>query len=260
MKLISTKSKLIIMIFGLVAAVSLLITMVFMTQYSNVHVIYQILEDGTVEIGSGTQFVTGDYKLDNQYLYRYLNSTTKPTSPVTEDFETAKTIIYDFQMSMNSFNNFILATFVVCICMFALLLIFANHSRRVYYTSNLVVGIGAPVVSIIMALIGMIWNIILLGTFNSHADLFKVTSIMEDFNIDSKTKLAMRTTMSYEDMINDYASNVNSLTLVLTIIYFVILLVAACFVIVNTVLKYKATKQAREEIIARAKGGLVDAK
>jgi hypothetical protein len=224
-----------------------------MTQYSNVHVIFTISEDGEVEILRDSSTEVGTYTLTNQYLYSYLNSRVKMPGPLDGvEFEDAKEVIYSFQQSMNGFNNFILAFLVVGLVMFAALLIFSNNSRNVYYKSNLIAGIAAPAVVCVMGLVAFIWNIILMGNFNSNSDLYKVTAIMENFDIAAIEKLQMRQNMEYQTMIDTYASGVNSLTFVLTMIYFIIAMAASGFVICHTVLKYNGTRVRREEIIKRA--------
>lgn len=250
MNFLKTKSKLIIIIFGLLSALLLILAIVFMTQYSHVHVAYSVTEAGEVVIRSDSSITVGSYQLDNSSLARYLDATKD--SPVTENFATGSKIVYDFQMNMNAFNNYILTVFVVSIIMFAILLIFSNQSRKVYYGSNLVVGIAAPAVSIIMCLIGFIWCITLISDFNEHADLFKITAVMENYSISAREKRP--TSATFEEFISNYASNVNTLTLILTLVLFILVLASACFVIVHTVLKYKATEERRVEIINRAKG------
>ena len=75
---------------------------------------------------------------------------------------------------------------------------------------------------------------------------------MENFDIASITKLEMRQSMEYQDMISNYASDINVLTLVLTMLYFIIVVAASSLVVVHTILKYKNTAERREEIIKRA--------
>lgn len=253
MNFLSSKSKLFIFIFGLLSALLVILAIVFMTQYSHVHVAYSLSDAGELQILKTSTVKVGDYQLTNTYLADYLNN-TKKVSPVTEDFETAKTIIYNFQMNMNAFNNYILASFVVCICMFAVLLIFSNQSRRVYYKSNLIVGCIAPAFAIGMCLGGIIWCISLISEFNAHADLYKITAVMENYSISAREKRP--TGLSFEEFIAKYASNVSTLTMVLTIVLFIVILVAAIFVIVHSVLKYRSTEERRIEIINRAKAGV----
>ena len=248
MNLLRTKSKLFIMMFGLTCALLLIWTLVFMTQYSNIHVVFEI-SGGQVEIGAESTFEVGTKTLTNQYLSGYLDDAFK-VSPVTETFDEAKVIIYDFQNKMNAFNNYILATLVVGLVMFAVLLIFSNNSRRVYYKSNLIAGCIASGVVAVMAIIGVVFAITLISNFNAHANLYKITSVMMDVDIGAKVK---ESALSFEEFVNTYAPNVNTLTLVLVMIYFIVIIVSACFVALHTVFKYKATEQARIEIIERAR-------
>lgn len=252
MNLLKSKSKLFIFVYGLVSALLLIISLVFMTQYSNVHVAYG-MNDGQVEIKEDTTASAGAYQITNEYLSKFLND-GKMETPITEDFDEAKTIIYDFQQSINSFNTFIVVTFVVCIIMFAILLIFSNHSRRVYYIDNLVVGIAAPVFAVTVSIVSLAWLIVLINNFNQHIDLYRVTSILESIDINAKTKRSfINGTVEYNEMIAEHASNLTSLTMVLTLIYYIVVVVAALFVIAHTVLKFNATKTLRKEIIERAK-------
>ena len=254
MNLIKTKSKLIIFTFGIIVALSLILTIAFMTQYSNLHVMYEINgETGEVEILAESEQKVGTYVLTNRYLYNYLRSSIKMPGPLDGvEFEDAAQTIYAFQTSMNGFNNFILACLVVGLLMFAALLIFANNSRNVYYKSNLIVGIAAPAVVCVMSLVAVIWDIILMANFNSNIDLYKVTTIMENFDIAAIEKTNMRTQMEYQEMIDTYASGINSLTFVLTMIYFIVVIAASGVVVAHTLLKYNGTAARREEIIKRA--------
>jgi hypothetical protein len=253
MNLLKNNSKLVIFTFGIIVALSVILTISFMTQYAHVHVIYTMDEDGEIEILKDSTSQLGSYTLTNQYLASYLNSTTKMPGPLDGlTFDEAKETIYSFQQSMNGMNNFILACLVVGLCMFAGLLIFSNNSRSVYYKSNLIAGIVAPSVVCIMSIVAIIWDILLISNFNANSDLYKMTAVMENFDIAAIDKLQMRQTMEFQTVIDNYASGVNTATLVVTLIYFIVVIASAGVVVAHTLLKYKNTTARREEIIKRA--------
>lgn len=259
MKLLKSNSKLFLFPFGLFIALSLLLMLFFMTQYANIHVLYTFnAETGEVEINPSSSWKVGE-EYNNESLAKYFNSTTKPTTPFDgQTFDDVKYTIYNFQMGMNSLNDFIVIVFVVSLCMFALMLVFANHSRNIYYNSNLAVGIGAPLVVAIMSLIAIIKTAAMLGDFNTNLPIYQATAVMQlhdgVFSESDKFVLRGKNGMPFEDMVAKYAPNVNSATLILTIIYFVLLIVFTAVVIAHTVMKYLATKERRNEVIARARG------
>ncbi len=158
-------------------------------------------------------------------------------------------IVYDFQIAMSNYNTQIIIYCVICLICFAAMMIFSNHSRKIYYKSNLIIGVAMPLVVTIYTFIMMIVNFGLLGTFNQNFDLFRVVSVMQSSKIDSADKNSMA--KSYQSILNN-SQNFGSSCYFIQTIFYVLVIVYSLFLIIYTIYRYKECAKRRNEIIERA--------
>ncbi len=158
-------------------------------------------------------------------------------------------IVYDFQIAMSNYNTQIVIYCVICLICFAIMMIFSNHSRKIYYKSNLFAGVAMPLVVTIYSVIMMVGNFSLLGTFNDNFDLFRVVSVMQSSKIDSADKNSM--VKSYQSVL-DNSQNFDSSCFFIQTIFFILVIVYSLFLICYTIYRYKECAKRRNEIIERA--------
>lgn len=235
-KFIANHSKIFFIIFLVLGFLILISALFYATEYTNVHIFYQIV-NGKVDFSK-------DYGNDtiksftNQFLY---NGFDKAHTPMTN--EMAMTI-YDFQKALASVNSFIVISSIIIMLCAGALFLFSNHNRRVYYMSNLIVGIVAPSISIILCIVMMVRNFLLMGQFNANYQLFNRTAVLQN--------MYKQVTASQSDsMLEDLYECSNTTFIIFTVI-FIIMLAYSAFMIVYSVLKYKNTTERRKEIIERA--------
>ena len=231
--LFKNKIKLLYFGFGVLMFLTLIASVMYMTNYAYIHVYYSIDQyTGDVVINAATpKPVTLE---TNDYLFKYI-----------DDIETFKYVIFDFQVAMSDLNTFFITFCIIGLIAFAALLICSNHNRRVYYKSNLVCGILAPLVTIVFAVICFIRNISLMGVFNANFDKFNMVSMIQNpVNTPSVIKYGMDFIKSDQPC--------NSLTFILFAILFAIIIIYSLVLIVLSIKKYNGTKELREEIIRRA--------
>lgn len=248
MKFLTNHSKIIYYIFGIIIAVTLLLGLFYATAYADVHVYYNPGENGAVIFGANAGGpISGS---NNSALYSFFSS-TKQTSNAEfvglygTSFEPHAQKVFDFQVLLSKTNtNYIIFELVSVIC-FALLLVLANHSRRVYYKSNLIGGILLPLVVIVLNIVLLVSNLNVMNTFNQNEELFNMTSVLQN---SSTSVYASQQDYSYIKT----QFNVTSLSFTLYTVLFVLVIVVSVFMAVYAILKYKATAKDREEILKKA--------
>lgn len=260
-------AKLLLIIYGVILFATLISGLFYMTNLANVHVYYTNTDKGPTFSADDTITSTEMANYDLFYYFSYKNPdlpgkigfTTDPNGlSIDESLDTPSKyfsesgyaqIVYDFQMAMSNYNTqIIIYAFIALIC-FAILLVFSNHSRKIYYKSNLCAGILVPVAIIIYTVIMMIQNFTLLGTFNEHFDLFRIVSVLQDSAISSAAKNKMIN--SYQSVL-DNSQNFGASCYYIQTIFFAIIIVYSLFVIGYTIFRYKDSAQRRNEIIERA--------
>lgn len=229
MEFLIKKSKLIHIIYGVLCFAIILSAVIFMTQYSNVRVL-TTTTSGVVELSSAgiNKNFTDFYAFNN-----------------LPDVEGDMWKVYNFQQDLNDFNNLILYFGVAAFALFAVLMIVGNQSRKVYYLSNLVVGIVVPSVVAILSIVLLSLNSGFIGKFNDNKQVYELASLLcEDRNglMYSQYKL--------ENLLP--LSNCNTLTFALYDVFFVIVLVVSLAMVAYAIYRYISSSKKRAEIIARA--------
>ena len=253
------KTKWLNLAYGIIFGVVIIFALCFMTQYKYVYVGYIMGGPGQTVVtfgesyspNNGNQQVLYDFfswigekKVDGSY---YIDPVI--SGDLANDFSLYAQTVYDIRVALNSFNSLIIVSGIIGLVTFAFMLIFANHSRRIYYKSNLYSGIALPLINIIFSIVMIVQAIGLIGKISENYRLLNIVSICQD----PANQLLCRVTSDYHDT-NVFLSkyNVNSLTLIFTIIIFVAVIAYSAFLIIHTVRKYKATADERNKIIERA--------
>jgi hypothetical protein len=247
MKFLTNHSKIIYYIFGIIIAVTLLLGLFYATAYADVHVYYNPGENGAVVFGANAGGpISGS---NNSALYSFFSS-TKQTSNAEfvglygTSFEPHAQKVFDFQVLLSKTNtNYIIFELVSVIC-FALLLVLANHSRRVYYKSNLIGGIILPLIVITFNLVLIIKNLNVMGVFSDNSTLFNVVSLLIGDN------KAIMSQTNYSSLQGYFTCT--SLSFILFTVLFIVVIAYSVFMIIYSILKYKATAEERAEIIKKA--------
>jgi len=257
-------NKIIYFAFGLIMAFFVLFSLYFMTRYAYIIVFYTV-ENGKHVYNPGSNGGGGSYK--NQTLFRFFNRVFVANSEgqyaakdgwgidrLFADRDDFLNFIVDFRNELNSFNTALLWFGIVGLIMFAIMLIAGNHNRNVYYISNLIVGVLCSLTMIIFGFILLIKNIQLIGRFNDDAKLWQAVSIAQQKGNDSAQTIYIDAYITENKPEEYYAgeNNVNSTTLITTMIFMIISIGYSVFTLIHTIRKYFATKAHRKEILERA--------
>ena len=254
---LKNKAKIIVLAYGVIIFAALVFGIFYMTQYAHIHIAYS-LQGGKAAFSD--DLTVGSFAT-NMDLFQYFNDSTDSTSPLLVGLtKTAKTVvdagyadqIYNFQTSMSSFNTLILVFMLLSIVCFAVMLIFSNQSRKVYYKDNLYVGILMPFIVIVFNFILIIMNFGLMGDFNAHQDLYKTTSLLMDPNVDPVIKQKAFQQGGYTNTILPNTENVNATTFAIATVVFVIVIAVSVLMMVYTIYRYKECAKRRSDIIERA--------
>lgn len=244
MKFLTNHSKFIYLTFGIIIAVALLLGLFYSTAYADVHV-YYTYSDG-VQFGKSAQGpITGT---SNQYLYDFFANQGEDAAFVAKygtSFEPFAKTVYDFQVKLSSFNTTIITFELIGLVCFALLLILANHSRRVYYKSNLIGGVLLPLVVVVLNVVLLVQNLGVGSAFNENTELFNMVAVLQN---DKTNIVASQQNFAY---LKDHFS-VTSTSITLYMVLFIVVIVVSLFMAIYAVLKYKATAKDREEILKKA--------
>lgn len=190
------------------------------------------------------QLVGLQYDYDNydELLDLYANNPEFDRSNDLNDYEM---IVYDFSKDMNAYNDSIFGYAMFAIICFALLFVFSNHSRRIYYKSNLIVGIILPVAVISFTVFMLIENMNLMGRFNDNYYLFNYVSVLQDNTLSiSAIDWGMPRIID--------AFYCSSFTFILALVLYIIIIVASLFIAVYSIYRYKSCSEERAEIINKA--------
>ena len=191
MKFLTKNSKAFYLTYGIILAVLFIAALYYMSNYAHVHVYYTLESSGAISAFDRTAETTLGYSNKNLFDYfsknagimiydpnsgavlvngeawvaEHADSVSKFMSmfPEAAQFSTVYApIIFDFQVAMSEFNDLIVTFGLIGIVCFAILLVFANHSRRIYYKSNLIAGIILPLVVVVFGIVMIVTSIVIL--------------------------------------------------------------------------------------------------
>ena len=260
------KAKLIFIIYGIIIALVILGAIIYMTFVTNVHIAYTINDQtGAIEIFDESLFQsTGG---DNTALFSYFNNNSDAASPFysadfAKNFEVvnegdhnilyygingvsfARTI-YNFQVSMSSFNTTLLVFGIISLVCFAVMLIFSNQSRRVYYKSNLYIGVLMPLTVAVLSVVALIMNFSLLGEFNKNYDLYRVAAYLQNPNVSKIVKNGLKKDYS---IVTNGVDQFGPQGYVIVTVILAIVIIASVFMIVYSIYRYKECAKHRNDI------------
>lgn len=265
------KAKLLFIAYAILLFVILIFGLFYMTQYAHIRINYSISTAGVVSFSSDSTMPSLD--TTNSYLFEYFKHyagqvfTSSSSGEITmiapaglvlattEDINNIVSLgyaknIYDFQNSMSSFNTQIIIFVVISFVLLAVMLICSNHSRNVYYISNLVSGIAMPAAITIYSIIMMIMNLSLMNTFTKNETLFKVVAALNNTDGSAQDKGGKYfTDPSY--MLSQVES-VNTTTYIIATVLFILVAIASIGLIVYTIWRYNECSKHRNEIMERA--------
>ena len=267
-----SKSKVFFTIALILMFVTLVFALFFMTQYANIHVFYNKKTiDGvkTILINPGSQLDIKGKIFENTQLFSYLRTSYNyPESIGTfgrtdDEIGAFLNVVYKFQMSASKFNDLIIIYFLVGLICVGILYLFDNHKRNTYYLDNVIVGAISSFTMIVFSVFMIVENLSLLTNFENNKVLYKIVSVMQKDSIQkiekygmisSQTEVAEHADVAAEKYSNilSKASGVNNTTFVIGIILFSLVAAYFAFIFIFTLLKYKATSQARKATIERA--------
>ncbi|MCR5349999.1 MAG: hypothetical protein K6E20_03305 [Acholeplasmatales bacterium] len=260
---LKSKAKLLILIYGVIIALVLLFALAFMTNYADVHVFYRYGTDKQAIFNSSSvlningqtnsELFTYFSKLAssggadaNNPLYELLEG--KSGSTVFVDSGLAQ-IVYNFQTDMSDFNQQLIIYFVVSIILFSVMLICSNQSRKVYYISNLVVGITVPLLITVYSVVMLVKNLNLMNRFLDNQDLFKAVAYLQNGKIEAIDK---NNAINDWNIILDHTEKVNVTPFIFGIIVIILVIVYSIFMAIYTLYRFKESSKRRAEIIERA--------
>ncbi len=242
MNFLTKHSKAIYYIYGILIAVMIFAGLFYASQYCDVRVLYSLSGD-SVEILPGT---ADNLNRSNRYVFEYFAAGNLSSLGFSSNFDDYSHIVYDFQILLSHVNDLIIILGLVSLICFAGLLVLSNHSRRIYYKSNLVGGAILPLIVAILTIILLVNNLSVMGVFNENYDLFNFVSLLQGDNQIYNSQMAS------SELINNFTCN--STTFALFMILFIIVIAYSIFLIAYACIKYKATAEERAEILKKAVG------
>ncbi|MBQ9449019.1 MAG: hypothetical protein IJU60_04010 [Acholeplasmatales bacterium] len=272
---LSKKAKLIYLLCGVFSLLTLILSLGFMTQYRYLRVNYMIetnraTGEQRIVIGS-TATLNGD---DQRPLFDFVNQLgsgiyddleSYKAHPELEEFQTqymdgtvlkeeAKMQVLNYKKSLDNYNNMIVIFSVLSLVMFALMFVFGNNSRRIYYKSNLIAGIVLPGVIVVLNLVLIISSFSLMNELAQNYTYYNLISVLQNPDNRIYTQLAVTAETNSKNLATLMNSfDCNALTFVLYDLLFAFVLAYNVFLIVFAILKYKWTAQRRAEVIANSK-------
>lgn len=252
-KLLS-KMKIFHLILLILSGVLIISALPFKTQYSDIYVNVST----TIEDAKATD-PNNSLNDDQQYLFDFFEIYNKDDfvdnngNKFTNDFNEYKKQVYDFENSLNALNTMILWFGIVSLIGVALLYLFSNNSRRIYYKSNLYVSIIFTATFVIFGIIVLIKSFSVMSDFSSNSNLYNYVSVFQ--NIDTKNN-AYDTALPIVGGVHvagnlDYVKehfSCNVATFIAYDLLFVVSIVYVVFVFILSLNKYKATAERRNEL------------
>lgn len=230
MEFLIKRSKLIHILYGVLCFVLLISSVAFMTQYANIRVLTSLSTQGELSLQTSG--------INKNFIDFYnKNGLDGSTADMWK--------IYNFQQSLNDFNNLILYFGIAALVLFAIMMIAGNQSRKVYYLSNLITGVAVPSIIAILSIVLISINSGFYGKFNEGYDLYNRASLL----IEEKDG-AVYSQYTIKDLNALY--NCNTVTFTIFNILFIVILFASLAMVGYAIYRYISSTEKRNQIIARA--------
>lgn len=238
-------AKLIHVVYAVLIFLILILTVAYMTQYKNLFLFYSDsfgFSQNTTNINNNTDWKGFIQNVDNNEIVR-LREMLGLTN-IKSAFVDSCNVIRNQYVKLNDVNQLLLYLTVISAICLSLLFICSNHSRRIYYHSNLVSGIVFPTIIIIFALYVGVRNTVLIKGIRENNILFN--------SIDYVVKTSSKAVHISDLNVILNHNYINSFTLIITDALLSILVGYSLFMIIYTIKRYKECSLEREEIIAKA--------
>jgi hypothetical protein len=254
--LFKNKAKLILIFYIIVIVALFVFGLFFMTNYVDVHIAYSVDKyEGTETILIERYSVFQSEKITNDNLFKYFNYASNfgdsnlhriAFSALPDSDEVYA--IYDFHNYLNGVNTYIVVSSIISVALCALFFVFSNNNRRIYYKSNVIIGVIVPLVITILTVVSIVLLISCTSKLNADIDLYRVTAATMNKNALNYVEDA------YTDwnVILENSKSVNSITFIVGIIISVLVIAYSAFIAIFSIKKYKETGKERSEIISRA--------
>ena len=249
MKKLISKMKLFHLILLSLAGLLILSALPFKTQYS---FIYVNVNSALGIEQAGASDTNPSLKQDQKNLYNFfevegLNGfVDNDGKEFAHDFNQYKVNVYNFEQDLNNLNDLILIFGIVTFIGVAILYIFGNNNRRIYYKSNLIASTVFTAVVVGFSIAFIIKSLSVMSTFSANSNLYNYVSVLQnpDYNIEALSNAQDLKSIQYT--LDHFTCDVTTF-----VVYdiFVVLFMAYClFMFVLTFVKYNATAERRKEL------------
>ena len=214
----------------------------FKTEYNMIYV--NVDSTGIENADAG---MTNARDQDQTLLFEYYEE-------IGEDFNDYKVKVYNFEEKLNDVNNLILYFGIVILVGVAILFIFQNSNRKIYYASNVASSVIVNLGIVVFAVIVMINLFGCMGTLSADSDLYNSVAVLQNPAYRAEAYQAAISAGGADAAKSALAEYfyVSGTTLAVYAVICVLVAVYAFFVLILTFSKFKRTKERRQEILSKA--------
>jgi hypothetical protein len=248
------KMKLFHLILLILSGVLIISALPFKTQYANIIVNVSTTIDKATADDTNPTLGHNQKNLFDFFTY-YDKDDFQDNNGVKfeNDFNVYKEKVYNFENDLNSLNTLILWFGIVTIVGVALLYLFSNNSRRIYYKSNIIMSSIFTLTVVVFGIIVLVKSFSLMGTFSSDSNLYNYVAVFQNQDISTEAfqKACIISGNTYVAGSLDFVKENFSCTVATFIGYDVLFVVSIAYVIFVFILsmsKYKATSERRNEL------------
>lgn len=233
--------KLIHLIFLILGGAVIISALPFKTQYNTVYV-----NVDATGIENASREMTNAINQDQTLLYDYYDM-------IGDSFNNHKTVVYDFQNSLNVVNNLILWFGIVLVVAGLVLFLFQNHKRKIYYGTNVLMSVVATLATAVFGVIVLIQLLGAMGTLSANLELFNSVAVLQNSDLRTTAYQAAEAAgaAGAKEALASYFY-VTSTTLVFYMIGIIVVIAYSLFMLILTFSKFKRTKERRQEILSKA--------
>jgi len=250
-KLIS-KMKVFHLIMLCIAGAIILSALPFKTDYSNIYVNIESTPDvSKVEDATGED--TNGVGEKQKLLFELFEVNTSPKFVDNDgvqfknSFDEYKVQVFEFEQNLNSLNTMILWYGILTLIGVAVLYIFSNQNRKIYYKSNLIVSALFTTFMVVFGIILLVKSFGLMGDYSSNSNLYNIVSVMQAN--DEQAINARNAAESGNIDVLYSAFDTSVITFVIYDIIFIAVLAYSIFLFILSFVKYNATKERRNELV-----------
>lgn len=253
MKFLIKRSKLIHILYGVLCFVLLVSAVAYLTQYANVRVLYSVTDGIKVMKFDGlnlnfVQFYQRQGWVVTENSSVYIDAWTNFANNVPTQYDrmfSDMSAILSYQEQLIVVNDLILYFGLAALVLFAFMLIIGNQSRKVYYKSNLIVGIAAPSIVSVLMIVLLVFNSAAMQKFSENKDLFNYANLL----VEEKYG-AVNAQLSIEALQAKF--NCDITTFIVYNLLFILVLIASLAMVAYAVFRFMNSAEKRKELIAKA--------